>query len=67
LAAISEKLAEEKVETPERPSRWYHFWHTHARINNMKPTIAVLADKSIVVLPSPPTDKEKYLYAVTWR
>ncbi|TEB37616.1 nucleotide-diphospho-sugar transferase [Coprinellus micaceus] len=33
----------------------------------MKPTIAVLADKSIVVLPSPPTDKEKYLYAVTWR
>lgn len=33
----------------------------------MKPTIAVLADESVIVLPSPPTDKEKECYAVTWR
>ncbi|KAF6757077.1 nucleotide-diphospho-sugar transferase [Ephemerocybe angulata] len=33
----------------------------------MKPTIAVLADESVVVLPSPPTDSEKYLYGQTRR
>ncbi|KAF5342170.1 hypothetical protein D9611_001745 [Ephemerocybe angulata] len=61
-------VTEEKAPVEEEPtSKWYHFWHTHGRLSNMKPTIAVLADESVVVLPSPPTDSEKYLYGQTRR
>ncbi|KDR73343.1 hypothetical protein GALMADRAFT_270161 [Galerina marginata CBS 339.88] len=47
-------------------SSWLKFWRVDPK-PFASPSIAVLADKSTIVLPSPPTDDEKYLYAQTRR
>lgn len=67
-APVRVKLEEWTPPVEEAPVyRWYQVYRSKKRLSNVKPTIAVLADETVVVLPSPPTDTEKYLYERTRR
>lgn len=70
-AAVTAVLLEDPPRSPglvtdevAKPKRW---WQSSRREPIVKPIIATIADNSTVILPYPPTDSEKEIYAQTRR